>query len=344
MPSLRGTSGIHEIGDRHRHARAHVGVGRVDDPGALRIGLAEIDGEPVALLHDARADRDVAAALAVVVEHRRAAIGAVAPAADDRARAQLGGIEDRRGRARHHAAAELLERRLQPLRAEPHRAHHRGEVAAEVARVAHIGDQHVEEIVLLHAAPLHAQRRHANALLPDLGRGGVVAAMRGAADVALMRARQQPEGDAPAVEDRLDRGEVGQVAAAVIGVVEQEGVAGRHVRAEARDHRLRRPGHGADMHRNVVGLRDELPFGVGHRHREVAARIEDLRVRGADHRLAHLLDDRGEAAREHRDGDGVDARGALGGSHRSDPHHGWQPGRDAGSRVISSTPRSRASQ
>ena len=46
---------------------------------------------------------------------------------------------------------------------------------------------------------------------------------------------------------------------------------------------------------------------VGDRGGEVAARVEDLGVGGAQHRLAHLLDDGLEAVLHHGHGDGIDA-------------------------------------
>ena len=54
--------------------------------------------------------------------------------------------------------------------------------------------------------------------------------MGGAADVALMRAHDGPEQPLVAGEYRHEGGQIGQMAAAVIGIVEQDDVA-----------RLRRP-------------------------------------------------------------------------------------------------------
>ena len=80
--------------------------------------------------------------------------------------------------------------------------------------------------------------------------------MGGAADIALMRAHDGPEQPLVAVEYRHERGEVRQMAAAMIGIVEQDHVAGRDV-LEALLDRARRPGQRADMHRDMVGLRDQ---------------------------------------------------------------------------------------
>ena len=99
---------------------------------------------------------------------------------------------------------------------------------------------------------------------------------------------------------------VGQVATAVVRVVEKEDVAGVDIALEEVGHRLRRPGQRADVDRHVFGLRDQAPLRIADAGREIAAGIQDLRIRGAQHRLAHLLDDGGEAVGEHGDGDGVD--------------------------------------
>ena len=131
--------------------------------------------------------------------------------------------------------------------------------------------------------------------------------MRRAADVALMRAVDRPEARLVALEDRHEGGQVGQVVAAVIRVVEQEDVARVDVAAEELGHRAGGEGQGADMDRHMLGLGDQPAVEVADRGREIAARIEDLRIGGAQHRLAHLLDDREQAVLNDRDDDRIDA-------------------------------------
>ena len=101
---------------------------------------------------------------------------------------------------------------------------------------------------------------------------------------------------------------------AVIGVVEQVDVARPDRPPKNSCTELRRPGQRADVDRHVLGLRDQPPVGIADRGREVAARVEDLRVGGAQHRLAHLLDDGVQPVLDHRDGDRIDAA-AQGFSH-----------------------------
>ena len=141
------------------------------------------------------------------------------------------------------------------------RADHRREVAAKIPRVADIGRDHLEEVAARLAAVVDPQRRDADALLPDIRRGRVVGAVRRAADIALMRPVDRPEARPPisigVLEDRDERGQVRQMIAAVIGVVEQEHIAGMDVVAKELGHRFRRKGQRADMDRHVLGLGDQ---------------------------------------------------------------------------------------
>ena len=160
--------------------------------------------------------------VAVVVEERLALVDAVLPLGDDRAHLPLGAVEHGLDRGMRRCRAELGEQLREPPLADPRRADHRREVAAEVARMAHVEHDHLVDVVAPLAAVVELQRRNADAFLPDLGRAGVVGAVRGAADVALVRAVDRPEREAVAVEDRHERGEVGQMIAAAIGIVEQD--------------------------------------------------------------------------------------------------------------------------
>ena len=138
---------------------------------------------------------------------------------------------------------------------------------------------------------------------------GIVGAVGGAADVALVRPVDGPEGEALADEDRQQHGQVGQVIAAVVRVVEQVHVAGAYASREVVGDRLDGPRQRAHVDGHVLGLGRQTPFAVEDRGGEVPARVEDLRVRGAKHGLAHLLDDGLEAVLDDRDGDAVESHG-----------------------------------
>ena len=102
-----------------------------------------------------------------------------------------------------------------------------------------------------------------------------------------------------------DVGEVG--AAAFIGVVADEDVAGQHVGdGVALQHGFDDADETAEVHRDVFGLAEGAAFGVEQSGGAVAALLDVGRIAGADQGLAHLLDDGGEGAADDLDGDGVD--------------------------------------
>ena len=245
-------------------------------------------------------------AAAVIVEHCLAVIDAVPPLGDDRPGLALGAVEHRLDRGVGDRPAEFGRQCQQPPLADMRRADHRREIAAKIARVADIGRDHLEEVAAHLAAIVEPQRRDADPFLPDVGRGGVVGAVRRPADVALMRAVDRPEARLLAGEHRHKDGQIGQMIAAVIGVVEQKDVARMDVAGEELGHRLCRVGQGADMDRHMLGLGDQPAVEIADRGREIAARIEDLRIRCAQHRFAHLLDDRQQAMPDDRNDDRID--------------------------------------
>src|ERR1700735_375832 len=157
---------------------------------------------------------------------------------------------------------------------------HRREIAAKLSRVSDVERQQVEQIVAQPPGLIEPDWRNPQSLLKDLGGTRVVGAMRGAADIALMGTNDGPEQTPLTIEERHERGEVGQMAAAVIGIVEQDDIARLDVLESFLDGE-RRPAQRADMHGYVIGLRDQPPPGVADRQREIAARVEDLRIGGA---------------------------------------------------------------
>ena len=233
--------GVDQIGERDHDRRAHVGIGRVDEAGDLRVGVRQVDLEVAAPLGHLGADVHVLRAVAVVVEHRLAVVDAIRPARDHGAHLTLGAIQHGLDRGVRGRRAELLEQGGKAALADPGRADHRREVAAKLARVPHVQHDQVEHVLAQPARLVEPERRDPDALLPDLGGARVVGAVRGAADVALMRAVDRPERQPVAIEHRHERGQIRQVVAAVVGVVEQEHVARPDVAAKVVVHRTRRP-------------------------------------------------------------------------------------------------------
>lgn len=99
--------------------------------------------------------------------------------------------------------------------------------------------------------------------------------------------------------------------AAVPRIVHQEDVARPGRRLERGGDRLGGVRHGADIHREVVGLRDEAAACVAQRDGEIARGVQDLRVGGAQQSFAHLLDDRREAGLQDGERDGIRHQAAI---------------------------------
>ena len=128
--------------------------------------------------------------------------------------------------------------------------------------------------------------------------------MGGAADIALMSANDGPEQTLVAIKDRNEGGQIGQMTAAITGIIEQDDVARLDV-LEPLLNCQRCPWQCPDMDRKMIGLRDQPATRVTDRQRKVATGIEYLGVGGAKHRLAHLLDNRTEPMLNDGSRDGI---------------------------------------
>ena len=179
------------------------------------------------------------------------------------------------------------------------------EVAEEVLGLPDIGGKHPEEVVTGDAAVVELEGRDADALLEDFVGAGVVAAVGAASDVAVVGAVDAVEEQSPFVKDGADDGDVGEVAAAEIGVVEDEEVSFVDVVAEVVADGGAGDGEGADVHGDALALGDELAVAVEDGGGEVAAGVEDLGHGGAEHGLGHFLGDGLQAVLDDGEGDGV---------------------------------------
>jgi hypothetical protein len=248
--------------------------------------------------------------MTVVIEECLAIEHAVFPGRNHRPRLLLGCIQNGLDRRLDHWRAEFGKQPRQPALAEMRSTNHCCEIAAKLAWVTNVQRQQVKQIVAQPASFVQLDRGNAQSLLKNLGGAGIVAAIGGAADVALVRAHDRPQQPPLAIEDRHERGQVRQMAAAMIGIVEQNNVAGPDV-LEPRLDGERRPGQRADMHRDMIGLRDQATLCVANAQREIAAGIEDLRIGGAKHGFAHFLHDRAETMLNNGSRDGIDLGGAC---------------------------------
>ena len=188
--------------------------------------------------------------------------------------------------------------------------------------VAHhrVGNAHVlpddrDQRVVHHAGIAQLQRRQAQAFLVDFRRVGRHRAGRHAAHVLVVRHRGA-EGDQPAlVHDRLHHGDVGQMRAAGVGIVEQEGVVRMHALggksvddlAQHRDQRRQ-------VDRDGAGLRQGLSVKSEQTGRRIQSFLDDRRERAAQQRRLHLVGDAFEFVPRHFDGDRIEL-GSRGVSH-----------------------------
>jgi hypothetical protein len=145
-----------------------------------------------------------------------------------------------------------------------------------------------------------------DAFLPDLGRAGIIRAVGGPTDIALMGSINRPEDETVCDEDWQQDRQVRQMITSMIGIVEQEHISRVDTPCKELLNRLDSPRHGADMNGHVLCLHRQSTFAVADRCREVTTGVQDLRVGRAQHRLAHLLDDRFKAELQHRNSDAVE--------------------------------------
>ena len=89
--------------------------------------------------------------------------------------------------------------------------------------------------------------------------------------------------------DRCHHRHVGQMRAAVIGVVQHIDIARPHAPGVARHHRLDRLAHRAQVHRHVRRVGDQAAVGVEQGAREVEPLLDVDRVGGVLQLQAHLL-------------------------------------------------------
>ena len=140
-------------------------------------------------------------------------------------------------------------------------------------------------------------------------------ARRDAADVGMVGARRGEEEQAAVVEDRHHHRDVGQVRAAIIGVVEGVDVALAHLLAAQLQDGAHRFAHRAQMDGHVRGVGDQVAVGIEDGAGEVEPLLDVDRVGGVLERDAHLLGDGHEQIVEDLEQDRVGLgaqRGALG--------------------------------
>ena len=130
------------------------------------------------------------------------------------------------------------------------------------------------------------------------------------ADVGMMASRPHPEQHLTAglIEDRRDDGDIGQVRAAPVGVIEHKDITRRNRTGIVGNHGLHARTHRAQMHGHVRGVRNQSPLGIEHRTRKIESLLDVDRMRGVLQTVAHLLGNRHEEVVEDLEHDWIGLR------------------------------------
>jgi hypothetical protein len=180
--------------------------------------------------------------------------------------------------------AVLCHQRFDPLRPETVRRRLRAEVAGDLTGAAEVRADHREEVPVDLAVLHEPHRRDDQPLLVDLARHPD--APRGAAPhVDVVRDVRHVAEERSLVEDGSDQGDVVQVHAAQVRVVDEDAVArGEVIGPVGRDGSRHDVGQRAQVRRLGEGLGDRAQVAVEERAGEIAAGLDVRGVRGAAER------------------------------------------------------------
>ena len=301
-----GNRRVHHGGELRDHVAARVAERRVGLDLGARVGAREVDRQAVALHGHRAVEVDVGVPLRVVVDVDVRFVHAVAPAADllaEAARRELDHLLDRAPDRRGAVARQHL---LQPPDAELRRTHLRAQIAHE-GRRAVVDAHEVGEVAPLAPALVELEGRETHPLRPDVGRVGVVPARHAAAGVGVVALDGGDQDQLARVKDGREDVVVGQVAAAVVGVVGDQHVA---VVEPARPEELEREadGEGGGEHelRDADAERRERARAIQDGRVALVRLVQDRRRRGETHVGRHLVGDRLHGAADDLGGDGVE--------------------------------------
>ena len=306
---------VGDVGGQHR-ANAGVGGGLgvgqrvVDGALDLRAGAGPVDDHVTARLAQGHEQPDRFAVVdAVVVDPVLEAPFAVGQLFERRARQPLG-IVDRLLQQAFGLLGPIARHQLGELALGNMAGRKLGaQVAEELHGQAHVllDERHDGLVEAAGVVELHGC--DAQPFSIDLRGIGGVGAGHPPADIAVVTDGAGECEPLALVEQRLHDEDVGQVHAAVEGIVHDEDVARRDVVAE----RAHDGGHGrrhrAQMPRQRQALRGELAVGVGKARRVVHVVLQHPRVGGPEHRERHLVRNREDGVLEELEDDGVRSAG-----------------------------------
>ena len=328
--------GIDQALEHVDDARVGLRRGGVGGRLALLVAAGEIDGQAAGLDRDRGGQLHRLVGDAVAVHEHLGAERAVGELGEGRARAPLRVAQQLLEILRQRGRPVLGHQRRNALNAEAVGRGLGAEVAGDLARAAEVGADHREDVRVDLAALDEAHAGDDEAFLVDLA-GDADAAGRAAADIDVMRDVGHVAEQRAVVEDRRDERDVVEVHAALVGIVDEDAVAGlQALRAVGADGARHQVGQRAQVGGLSEGLGDGAQLAIEERAREIAARLDVGRVGGAAERGAHLLGDGEQPVADDLEADRIDlgGQGARGWSGRwgHGPHH--KPARGAGARSV----------
>mmetsp|Transcript_6626 Transcript_6626/g.23400 ORF Transcript_6626/g.23400 Transcript_6626/m.23400 type:complete len:588 (+) Transcript_6626:44-1807(+) len=305
---VHGNVVVHQGAEHIHHRRAAHGARRVEVVGKLRGSACEVDHGRARRLIDRDLDRDPGTAVGLICELTwlQRVYGAphgllriVLHVAHVRLRGWQGELIDHLAQLRYPL---VVARNLRP---------DVGEVCIRVACRVWPGSEQLAELLLAEGALVHElEVVDEHSLLINrfgLGRHG---SGRDTADVALVPAGPDVEYDLTpcVIEYGRHHSHVREMRPAVVWVVEHVYIARLDGALVVVDHCADGFSHGAQVHRHVRCVGNELPFGVEYGAREVKALFHVDAERRVLKGEAHLLRDAHEEVVENLEVDGVTRR------------------------------------
>ena len=219
-----GNVRVHHAGQLCHHVAARVAECRVRLQVVPGVGAVEVHRQIVALHGHLAMDVDVLVPLRILVDVHIRLICPIGPAPHLLFEAPRGVADHVVDRAANRLGAVAGDHLLETFHAELGGAHLSAQVADEgrraVVRLHEVGDVAALDPLL---EDLH--RREAHSLRPDVARVDVVAARHGSAGVGVMALDRGDEHHLPLEENRREDVVVGEMTAAVVGIVGDQHIA-----------------------------------------------------------------------------------------------------------------------
>ncbi len=298
---VRHQSGVEHRADAIVDGRLERAVRQVDGPPRLRPRSFEIELDGISRDAGRADDWNRRARKAVVVHGALEAIFPVRQGCDPVLQAPARICEDVLDRLRDRRPAHAIHELQQHRAASQIRPDLRPQIEHALLGVARIAGDQLEQVLVDRALAGDADDRNADSFLEDRARGARCRSRCPAADIGMMGDVAAEETHDAFMMDRRDDRDVGQMASSrEIGIVRDESITGLHrLERVARQDGFHRADHGAEMNRDVIGLRDEPALDVEERSRAVPPLLDVGRERRADEDRPHVLRDSEEAVGEH---------------------------------------------